>query len=315
MRSERKRVLVTGGAGFIGSHMVDALLDRGHEVAVLDDLSTGDRANVHPRATLFEASITDTEEVDRVFREVSPHWVSHHAAQISVTRSAEDPVGDAQTNVVGSLVVLEGCRRNGVEHLAFASTGGALYGEPQQIPCAESHPIRPLAPYGAAKYAVETYLEVYRATWGLRSVSLRYANVYGPRQSHRGEAGVIAIFAGKMLSGQQPTIYGSGQQERDFIYVSDVVEANMLVMERGLEGVFNVGTGTLTSVNQITAALRDCCSYNDEVTHGPERPGEVQRIALDSALFRQVTGWRCQMALEEGLRRTAAYFRDILQRS
>ena len=309
MTEERRRVLVTGGAGFIGSHVVDALLQRGHEVAVLDNLSTGNRDHVSPRATLYEASVTDPQALERVFQVVSPHWVSHHAAQISVTSSMEDPVGDAQTNVVGSLRLLEACRRHGVEYLAFASTGGGLYGEPEQLPAPESHSVRPLAPYGAAKYAVEAYLGVYRATWGLRSAALRYANVYGPRQSHLGEAGVVAIFAGQMLSGQTPTIYGTGEQERDFVCVSDVVEANMLAMEQRLEGSFNVGTGTLTSVDRIAEALRDLCGYTGPVAHAAARPGEVRRISLDSRLFQEATGWSCRVPLEEGLRQTVDSFR------
>ena len=310
---ERKRVLITGGAGFIGSHVVEALLSRGHEVAVLDDFSTGARANVAPGATLYEASIRDVEALERVFSEAKPHRVSHHAAQISVTHSTEDPVADAETNVLGSLALLEACRRHGVEHLTFASTGGALYGEPEQTPCAESHPVRPLSPYGAAKYSVETYMGVYRAVWGLKSVALRYANVYGPRQSHLGEAGVVGIFAGRMLAGREPTIFGDGEQARDFVYVSDVAEANLFSIERGLVGAYNVGTGIATSVNRIAEVLRAECGYEGAIPHAPERPGEVQRIALDSRVFERETGWSARVALHEGLGSTVAHLKHALQ--
>ena len=312
MTNDGKRVLITGGAGFIGSHVVDALIARGHEVAVLDDLSTGDRANVNSAAAFYQASITDAQALKRVFQSVSPHWVSHHAAQISITRSTADPVADAEINVLGSLALLEACRSHGVEHVTFASTGGALYGEPDEVLCDESHPVRPLAPYGAAKHAVETYLGVYGSVWGVKSVALRYASVYGPRQSPEGEAGVIAIFAGRMLAGQEPTIYGSGDQERDFVYVSDVAEANLLAMEQGLEGAFNVGTGVATSVNRIAAALKAYCAYDGAVANAPERPGEVQRIALDARLFQQQTGWRPAVALDDGLQRTVAHFQATL---
>ncbi len=304
------RVLVTGGVGFIGSHVVDALVGLGHDVAILDDLSTGDRANLNPSARFYQGSVTDPEVLEQAFREVAPRWVSHHAAQISVTQSVEDPVADAKINVLGSLMVLEACRRHGVEHLTFASTGGALYGDPEEVPCDESAPVRPKAPYGAAKYAVETYLDVYRSTWGFKSAALRYGNVYGPRQSHRGEAGVIAIFANRMLQGQQPTIFGDGDQARDFVYVADVVQANLIAMERHLDGVFNVGTGTATSVNTVVEVLRRHCGYVGAVAHAPERPGEARRIALDAGRFAEATGWRPSVSLDEGVQATVDYFRQ-----
>ena len=304
-----KRVLVTGGAGFIGSHLVDALVARGHQVAVVDDLSAGSRDNLNSQAAFYAGSITDSRLLDRVFQEVAPQWVSHHAAQISVARSVEDPISDAQVGVVGSVALMEACHRSGVEHMVFASTGGALYGDPERLPCDESAPIRPLSPYAAAKCAVETYLTVYRQTWGLKSVALRYGNVYGPRQSPLGEAGVIAIFAHKMLAGEQPTIFGSGGQTRDFVYVGDLVEANMLAMERQLEGAYNVGSGVESSVNRVLELLRRSCGYEGPVTYAPERPGEVQRMVLDSGRFMGQAGWSPQVSLEEGVRSTVDYFR------
>ncbi len=303
------RVLVTGGAGFIGSHVVDALIALGRDVAVLDDLATGSRANLNPNARFYQGGVTDSEVLERAFREVAPRWVSHHAAQISVTQSVEDPVADAETNVLGSLMVLEACRRHGVEHLTFASTGGALYGDPKMVPCDESAPVSPKAPYGAAKHAVETYLDVYRSTWGFKSAVLRYGNVYGPRQSPRGEAGVIAIFANRMLQSQQPTIFGDGDQARDFVYVADVVQANLIAMERHLDGVFNVGSGTATSVNTVVEVLRRQCGYAGAITHAPERPGEARRIALDSGRFAEATGWCPSVSFEEGVRATVDYLR------
>ena len=299
-----KRVLVTGGGGFIASHVVDRLSALGHEVTVFDDLSTGDRANVASGIHLVEGSINDADVLNRLFREFSPQWVSHHAAQVSVAQSAENPLHDANVNVLGSIQLLEACRRHGIEHLTFSSTGGALYGNPDTVPCDEDTVVRPTSPYGGAKSAVEGYLRVYRATWGIKSVALRYANVYGPRQSPHGEAGVVAIFAGKMLAQEQPILFGTGGQQRDFIYVADVVEANLLAMEQQLEGAYNVGTGIGSSVNQVVEALRRACGYTGPLARLPERPGEVQRIALDATRFTQATGWRPKTSLEEGIQQT-----------
>ncbi|MBM3939932.1 MAG: SDR family NAD(P)-dependent oxidoreductase [SAR202 cluster bacterium] len=305
-----KRVIVTGGAGFIGSHVADALVARGHEVAVLDALNTGERGNVPTKATFYQADITDPAAVRRVFAEVRPHWVDHHAAQISVPESTKDPVADAQANVVGSLAVLEAARETGVEHFVFASTGGALYGDPEKMPSDEETPIAPLAPYGAAKAAVEVYLGMYARTWGMRTLALRYANVYGPRQSPHGEAGVVAIFAARMLSGANSTIFGDGEQQRDFVYVDDVALANVLAFERGLTGSYNVGTGVAASVNEVTRLLVRHAGFGGQVLHAAERPGEVRRIALDASRLRRAVGWEPSVSLDEGLRRTVAFFRE-----
>lgn len=307
--NEQKRVLVTGGAGFIGSHIVDALVERGHAVAVLDDLSTGESSNVNPSATLYRGSLSNPDTLNWVFEEFAPHWVSHHAAQISVTKSADDPIADANINVLGSLRLLEACKAHNVEYFLFASTGGGLYGEPEYMPCDEAHPVKPMAPYGAAKYSVEAYMGVYQRTWGLKAVALRYANVYGPRQNSRGEAGVIAIFADRMLSGKEMVIYGDGNQERDFVYVSDVVDANMLALERQLQGSYNVGTGVGASVNKVADILKKHCNYKADIPHAAPRPGEVQRITLDASLFRKTTKWKPKVTIEKGLAMTADYFK------
>ncbi|MBI2871815.1 MAG: NAD-dependent epimerase/dehydratase family protein [Chloroflexi bacterium] len=305
-----KRILVTGGAGFIGSHLVGRLLELGHQVAVVDDLSTGKREYVDPRAAFYHLDITQAAALGEVVARVRPEVVEHHAAQTSVVRSVADPGEDARTNILGSLSVLEACRRHGVEHVIFASTGGALYGNPERVPCGEEHPVRPLSPYGAAKAAVETYLAMYQQVYGLSWTALRYANVYGPRQDPFGEAGVVSIFTQKMLTEQAPTIFGTGEQQRDFVYVGDVVEANVLALERGVGGVYNIGTGVATSVNRIAGLLRQTTEYRGEIAYGPARPGEVDCIALESCRARDTLGWAPAVTLEEGLARTVAFFRQ-----
>jgi UDP-glucose 4-epimerase len=299
--ADSTRVLVTGGAGFIGSHVVDVLVDAGYAVGVLDLLTTGSMDNVNAAATFFNADIEDGEEVSRIFADFRPGVVDHHAARISVTASARDPVADAHTNVLGTLRILQACREHAVEHLVFASTGGALYGEAEHVPADENTPILPLSPYGAAKASVETYLRTYRATWGLSFTALRYANVYGPRQNAEGEAGVIAIFADRMLRAEEPTVFGDGEQQRDFVYVGDVASANQLAVERRFQGSYNVGTGTATSVNEIVAALRGSCGYGGRVEYAPAREGEVRCITLDSSLLARTAGWSPSVALGDGL--------------
>ncbi|MEX2599247.1 MAG: SDR family NAD(P)-dependent oxidoreductase [Dehalococcoidia bacterium] len=308
--AEATRVLVTGGAGFIGSHVAEALAGNGYSVSVLDNLSSGSRENVRSDIAFFEADITDAAAVDAVFAQVRPHLVNHHAAQISVTASAKDPVADARANILGSLTVLEASRRHGAEHFTFASTGGALYGEPDVSPAPEDTPILPLSPYGAAKASVETYLRMYSATWGLRYAALRYANVYGPRQSPHGEAGVVAIFADRMLDGVTPVIFGDGGQERDFVYVGDVAAANVAAMDRRLEGAFNVGTGLGASVNDVARLLSAACGFTGTPEHAPEREGEVRRIALDASLLERTTGWRPAVSLQDGLGAVVEYFQS-----
>lgn len=300
-------VLVTGGAGFIGSHVVDRFVQEGYEVVVVDDLSTGRREYVNPRATFYHMDILDPALAE-VFLKERPRLVSHHAAQISIAASLRDPLHDARTNVLGSLNVLEACRAVEVEKVVFASSGGAIYGEPDYLPCDERHPPRPLAPYSAAKTAVEGYLFTYSRSFGLPFTILRYGNVYGPRQDPYGEAGVIAIFALAMLEGRQPVIFGSGQQERDFVYVTDVAEANILALQRGAGGVYNIGSGQGTSVSRILGLLKGILSFEQEALYAPPRSGEVFKVHLDSTLAKRELGWHPKVTLEDGLERTVDYF-------
>ena len=246
------RVIVTGGAGFIGSHVVDAYVEAGLQVSVVDNLTSGSVSNLNPAARLYEVDIRDGAALERVFAEVRPQLVSHQAAQASVKLSMEDPPRDAMINVIGSLNVLEACRKTGVRKLIYAATGGAAVGEPVYLPVDEDHPVNPLSPYGADKHAVEHYCVLYQQSFGLDTTILRYSNIYGPRQDPRGEAGVIAIFAGMMLAGGQPVIYGSGEQERDYVYVGDVARANVLALNKGAGRMYNIGTGVSTSVNGLS---------------------------------------------------------------
>ncbi|MGQ9492478.1 MAG: NAD-dependent epimerase/dehydratase family protein [Anaerolineae bacterium] len=302
------KILVTGGAGFIGSHVVDAYLEQGHEVVVVDDLSTGRRENIHPRARLHQIDIRN-EGLERVFAEEKPDVVNHHAAKVSVRESMECPLLYADVNVLGSLRLLELSRKYGVKKFIYISTGGALYGEPEHLPADEAHPIHPLDPYGASKACFEYYLPIYRTNYGLSFTTLRYGNVYGPRQDPYGEAGVVAIFTGQMLRGEQAVINGSGEQMRDFVYVSDVAQANVLALERGDGGFYNIGTSIGTSVNEIFAILKSATGYTRPPVHGPPKAGEVFKIYLNVDKAKQELGWQPVVDLEEGLRLTVEYFR------
>jgi UDP-glucose 4-epimerase len=305
------RILVTGGAGFIASAITDAYLALGHDVAIVDDLSSGSAGNVDPRARWYRIDVR-SPELDAVFARERPEMVSHHAAQVSVRRSVETPLLDADVNVLGSLRVCEAARRHGTRRVVFASTGGAIYGEQSGPPADERHPCRPRSPYAVAKLAVEHYLDYYRATYGLDAVVLRYANVYGPRQDPHGEAGVVAIFMQRIVAGMAPTIYGDGEQVRDFVYVDDVVAANVAALDVAGDGaelpIFNIGTGRGTSVNTLWHVLRDLAKPEVSVQHAPERPGDVRRSVLDPARAAHRLGWRPSVDVPEGLRRTWAWF-------
>lgn len=302
------KILVTGGAGFIGSHIVDAYVAEGHEVAVVDTLRTGREDYVHPRARLYRVDVASPELAD-VFAEEHPEVVNHHAAQASVSVSVNHPVEDARVNALGTLNVLDQAVRTGTRRLIFASTGGALYGEPDGNPVREDHPIRPLSPYGASKYAGEVYVQLYGSLHGLPFFILRYANVYGPRQDPYGEAGVVAIFAAAMLSGRTPTIFGDGTQTRDFIDVADVVRANLLATAKTENGVAHISTGRETTVNEIYRLIAAGTGHAAAAEYGPPREGDVYRIALDPARAAPTLGWRPQIELAEGLRRTVEWFR------
>ena len=251
---EPKTALVTGGAGFIGSHLVDRLLSLGHKVVVIDNLSTGKLKNLNPSATFHHLDITQPS-VTEVFQREQPDLVFHLAAQVSVTQSTRDPFHDSDVNVFGTLRLLEAARKCGIEKFIYSSTGGALYGDPETDPCSEEHPVLPVSPYGMSKYIAELYLDLYHRLYQINFTTLRYGNVYGPRQEAHGEAGVVAIFTQAMLEGHQPQIFGDGNQERDFVFVDDVVDANMLAINKGNGGSFNIGTGEKTSVNQIFESL------------------------------------------------------------
>lgn len=300
-----KRVLVTGGAGFIGSHLVDALVARGYRVAVVDNLSTGRRENVPSGVDFHAVDVGDALHLNEVFEEFRPQVVFHLAAQTSVRRSTGDPAGDAATNVVGSINVLEASVRTGVEKVVYASSGGAIYGEPDGLPVREDHPVRPLSPYGLSKYVGELYLRLYRDNHGLRYSILRYPNVYGPRQDPYGEAGVVAIFSRVLLAGDRPVIFGDGRQTRDYVYVADVVEASLLCLERGDGGVYNLGWGREVSVLELLASLQRVLGTRVEPRYDPPRPGEVRRICLEASRAQEELGWRPATPLAEGLRLTA----------
>jgi UDP-glucose 4-epimerase len=304
------RTLVTGGAGFIGSNLVDALLERGDEVTVVDDVSTGKRHNLDQAlqngAQLSELDIRDAEAVAAAVETGRPDTIFHLAAQIDVRKSVADPANDSRINVEGTINVLKAAQATGVRRFVNTSTGGAIYGEGQIIPAPEDHPVAPEAPYGLSKFCAEQYCEIFTRLHGLSTVSLRYGNVYGPRQDPLGEAGVVAIFCGKLLKGQRPTIYGDGLQTRDYVYVGDVVDANLKAAESETTGALNVGTGVETNVLQIVETLAEHGDKGFEPEHAPERPGEVRRISLDPSKARQELGWEAEVTLKEGLERTLA---------
>ncbi|HET6984759.1 MAG TPA: NAD-dependent epimerase/dehydratase family protein [Myxococcaceae bacterium] len=303
------KVLVTGGAGFIGSHVTDVFLDAGHEVWALDDLSSGRRENLRPEVKLVVADIRSADAA-RLLETERFEVMCHLAAQMDVRRSVADPRFDAEVNAGGFLNLLEAARKSGLRKVVFSSTGGAIYGEQDVFPAPEAHPTRPVSPYGVSKASGELYLGYYRAQYGLQSVALRYANVYGPRQNPHGEAGVVAIFSERLLRGEPCTIYGTGQQTRDFVYGPDVARANLLAATRDVQGPINIGTGIETDVNRLYALLAKAAGSARPATHAPAKPGEQMRSSVDPSLAAKVLGWRPTVALEEGLQRTVGWFRE-----
>jgi UDP-glucose 4-epimerase len=305
----RMRALVTGGAGFIGSNLVDALLERGDEVTIVDDVSTGRRENLtgalENGAELAVSDIRDAQAMLDVFGRARPEVVYHLAAQIDVRHSVADPAGDARINVEGTINVLNASLEAGVRRFVNTSTGGAIYGEGQILPAPEDHPVAPMSPYGNSKFCAENYCSLFRRLHGLSTVSLRYGNVYGPRQDPLGEAGVIAIFCGKLLEGARPTVFGDGSQTRDYDWVGDVVAANLAATQTDTAGPYNVGTGRETSVLELVDILGELAGGESfEPEFAPERPGEVQRIAIDPSRAREELGWEAKMDLRDGLART-----------
>lgn len=293
-------ILLTGGAGFIGSHIVDRLVELGHKTIIIDNLSSGKRKNINKEACTYFQDINDG--LMEIFKEQEIDYVIHLAAQTSVINSVKNPYNDAKANVLGTINLLECCRKHGVKKIVFASTGGAIYGNPQYLPMDENHPINPLSPYGLNKYVAERYLELYKEFYGIDYVALRYSNVYGPRQDPYGEAGVVAIFIDKLMNNEKPSIFGTGGQTRDFIYVSDVVDANIIALEKG-SGAYNIGTGIPTSVNEIFKLLQKVTkNHNIKPIYAEERTGEVKHCYLNCKKAEKELDWEPKVSLEEGLK-------------
>lgn len=301
-----KKVLVTGGAGFIGSWVADTLIDNGFDVIVIDNLSSGFMKNINPKIKFYNADIRDNK-ISEIFEKEKPDFVFHLAAKINLRESVENPVESADVNIIGTLNLLMNCVRYNVKKFIFSSTGGAMYDENCKLPASENEKENPISPYGISKFAIEKYLEFFKKVYGIDYVSLRYSNVYGPRQNSKGEAGVIAIFIDNLLSGKQPVINGSGEQTRDYVYVKDVAKANLLAME--LSGIFNVGTGKETDVNEIFRNIKKILNSNINEIHGVWAEGDLMRSCLNSEKLIG-EGWKIKYNLEEGLKETVDYFKE-----
>ena len=303
------KVLVTGGAGFIGSHLVDALIQQGHRVVIVDNLSTGLFENINPAATFYQVDICGPE-LEKIFEEERPELVNHQAAQTVIQKSMEDPAFDAKQNILGGLNLILQCLRFGVKKIVYASSVG-VYGEPKYRPVDESHPVNPVSYYGVSKHTIEHYLHVFCLDYTLRYVVLRYSNIYGPRQSPKGEAGVVAIFTRQMLQGEHPTIFGKGDKTRDYVYVSDVVMANLLAMEKSINGIYNIGTGLETSDQEIFDLLAELTGYQGSPHYAPVRKGEIYKIRLDYSKAQKEIDWQPRFLLREGLTETVKYYRSL----
>ncbi|MCR4417248.1 MAG: GDP-mannose 4,6-dehydratase [Ignavibacteria bacterium] len=302
-------ILVTGGAGFIASHIVDAFIENGHNVTIIDNLTTGRKENINPGAKFYEIDIRD--DLTKIFDEGKFDVVNHHAAQIDVRRSVTDPIYDAGVNIIGTLNLLQNSIKFGVKKFMFASTGGAVYGEQDYFPADENHKQQPLSPYGISKLSVEKYLYFYKEVHGLKYTILRYANIYGPRQNPLGEAGVVCIFLDKILAGDQPIINGSGEQTRDYVYVKDVVKANLLTLNEEESDIYNVGTGIETSVNELFRLINQNFNNSIKEVHGPAKPGEQMRSVITSEKLFKKFGWKPSTKLEDGLRETIEYYKSL----
>ena len=304
---ELVKILVTGGAGFIGSNAADRFIQEGHQVTIIDNLSTGVESNINKKAKFYKVDIRSAV-IDKIFEKTKPDVLCHHAAQIDVRKSTADPIFDAEVNIIGSLNLLNACIKHKVKKVIFASTGGAIYGEQDYFPADENHPANPLSPYGVAKLTMEKYLHFYRKTYGLEFVSLRYANVYGPRQNPFGEAGVVAIFTERLLAGKETVINGDGTQTRDFVFVEDVVESNLLALNYPKSDIFNIGTSIETDINSIFRLLKKTTGSKQKEIHAPPKPGEQQRSVLDFSKAERLLKWRPNYSLEEGIAKTVEYF-------
>ena len=300
--------LVTGGAGFIGSNIVDRLIKDGHDVIILDNLCTGRKENINPKAKFYNLDITDSK-IEEIFAENKIDVVFHLAAQIDVRKSVSNPIFDATTNIIGTINLLNMIQKYNVGKIIYSSSGGAVYGEPTKLPADETHPVRPLAPYGISKHCPEHYIEYYHDLYGLKYTILRYANVYGPRQDPLGEAGVIAIFMGRMLKGETPIIFGDGNQTRDYVFVGDVVNANISAINNGDNQIYNIGTGKETSVNKIYAVLSKLIENSPKTIYEAKRPGEVERICLNTDRAKKESFWSAEVTLEEGIKKTLEFIK------
>jgi len=307
------KILVTGGAGFIASHIVDAYIDLGYEVVVVDNLFSGRREFVNKKAKFYQADIRDRDKISFIFTKEKPEVINHHAAQISVRDSTEDPINDAQINILGFLNLLEEGRKIGIKKVIFASSGGVVYGEAEKLPTPEDYsPLKPISPYGITKLASEYYLNFYYQTYKIPYLALRYSNVYGPRQNPYGEAGVVAIFTLKLLKNESPIINGDGLQTRDYLYVGDVVRANKIALVSSVVGSFNIGTGIETNVLEIYQSIKKIIGVNIHAKHGPPKKGEQKRSCLDTTSAVKFLNWKAKVSLQEGLKKTVEYFKKNL---
>ena len=305
------KILVTGGAGFIGSHVVDRFLKDGHEVWVLDSLVTGSRQNLNPQARFVEIDIRDRERVGELFARERFDVLDHHAAQMDVRKSTEDPLYDAEVNVLGSINLIVNAAKHGVKKIIYISTGGAVYGEPQRLPVEEGDPVNPECPYGISKHTVEHYLHLYRLLYKLDYTVLRYPNVYGPRQNPKGEAGVIAIFGLRMLNGETPVIFGDGKALRDYVFVGDVAEANAMALRKGSGQIINLGSEKGSSVLELCELLQRLTGFTGAPQFAPPRLGEIQQIYLSGRKAREILGWQPTVNLAEGMRQTVDWMKQV----
>ena len=308
--AEKKRILVTGGAGFIGSNIADAYIKSGHRVVVVDNLSTGKKENLNPKAKFYEADIGNEKRIAQIFEFEKPDIVNHHAAQIDVRKSLSDPIFDAQTNVLGTINLLENSIRQKIKKFIFASSGGVMYGECGKIPPSEKQTPRPLSPYGITKHTVEHYLDYYSETYGLKYAAFRYGNVYGPRQDPHGEAGVVAIFINRILASEPINIFGDGEQMRDYVFVSDIVHASLIALHKGENEIFNIGTGRTKSVNQLFYELSKITGYSQKPVYKPPRTGELFKSSLDVKKSKKILGWSAKIDFNAGLKETFGYFKE-----